>query len=93
MTIAEIYENAKRKLDKNEITIGEFAEIVDVEVDTYKPSIGHWINLENTKYKWQVLPFWCRYECSKCGGHGDGTSNYCPNCGAKMEVTESADSN
>lgn len=32
MTIEEIYENAKRKLDKNEITIGEFAEIVDVEV-------------------------------------------------------------
>ena len=24
MTIEEIYENAKRKLDKNEITIGEF---------------------------------------------------------------------
>lgn len=32
MTIEEIYENARRKLDKNEITIGEFAEIVDVEV-------------------------------------------------------------
>ena len=29
MTIAEIYENAKRKLDKNEITLGEFNAIVD----------------------------------------------------------------
>ena len=45
---------------------------------------GRWINLENTKYKGQVLPFWDRYECSKCGGHGKGTFNYCPNCGADM---------
>ena len=32
MTIEEIYENARRKLDKSEITIGEFAEIVGREV-------------------------------------------------------------
>lgn len=31
MTIAQIYEEAKRKLDKDEITIGEFSEIVDRE--------------------------------------------------------------
>ena len=49
---------------------------------------GKWINLENTKYKGLVLPFWCRYECSKCGGHGEGTFNYCPNCGARMTESE-----
>lgn len=53
--------------------------------------IGHWINLEETKYKGQVLPFWSRYECSKCGGHGEGTFNYCPNCGAKMIESEEED--
>ena len=31
MTIAQIYEEAKRQLDKNVITIGEFSEIVDRE--------------------------------------------------------------
>lgn len=36
MTIAEIYEKAKRKLDNNEITIGEFSKIVDVEVEQTK---------------------------------------------------------
>ncbi len=55
---------------------------------TPHPKIGHWINLEKTKYKGQVLPFWCRYECSKCGGHGEETFNYCPNCGAKMGESE-----
>ena len=86
MTIEEIYENARRKLDKNEITIGEFAEIVDREVQ--EPKTGRWINLEKTKYKGQVLPFWCRYGCSKCGGHGEETFNYCPNCGADMRESE-----
>lgn len=31
MTIAQIYEKAKQQLDKDEITIGEFSEIVDRE--------------------------------------------------------------
>jgi hypothetical protein len=31
MTIAQIYEEAKRQLDKDVITIGEFSEIVDRE--------------------------------------------------------------
>jgi hypothetical protein len=31
MTIAQIYEKAKRQLDKDAITIGEFSEIVDRE--------------------------------------------------------------
>lgn len=26
------------------------------------------------------------YKCSVCGGFCVGESNYCPNCGAKMEV-------
>lgn len=36
MTIAEIYESAKRRLDKNEITIGEFCNIVDIAVEQLK---------------------------------------------------------
>jgi hypothetical protein len=47
---------------------------------------GRWINLEKTKYKGQLLPFWCRYECSVCSGYGELNFEFCPNCGAKLEV-------
>lgn len=68
-----------------DMTVTEFVEDCLPSV-TPQPKTGHWINLEETKYKGQVLPFWCRYECSECGGHGEETFNYCPNCGARMEV-------
>lgn len=46
---------------------------------------GEWINLEKTKYKGQLLPFWGRYECSACKGHGQDDFNFCPTCGACMK--------
>lgn len=83
----------------DEDIVNKVNEIIDAVNEsssiTPQPKIGHWINLEETKYKGQVLPFWSRYECSKCGGHGEGTFNYCPNCGADMresEVKANADS-
>ena len=62
---------------------------------TQQPRIGKWINLEKTRYKGEILPFWLRYECSECGGTGEGRFNYCPTCGAKMAESEvqDADSN
>lgn len=41
---------------------------------------GKWIDTrENTE--WYAR----EYECSECGGTMLGESNFCPNCGAKME--------
>ena len=37
MTVKEIYEKAERRLDKSEITIGEFERLVDVEVPKWIP--------------------------------------------------------
>lgn len=45
MTIAQIYEEAKRQLDKGVITIGEFSEIVDREYQ--EPS--KWIPISSRK--------------------------------------------
>lgn len=76
----------------DEDIVNKVNEIIDAVNEsssiTPQPKIGHWINLEETKYKGLVLPFWGRYECSKCGGHGEGTFNYCPKCGADMRESE-----
>lgn len=40
---------------------------------------GRWI----WRNKWE--PFEFRYECSICHDGSDLESNYCPNCGAKMD--------
>lgn len=44
---------------------------------------GKWIDTRGNT-EWYAR----EYECSECGGTMLGESNFCPNCGAKMEVTE-----
>lgn len=48
---------------------------------------GQWISTETKGVKYA---FWCRYKCSLCGELSD-RKNYCPNCGAKMEVEDAKD--
>ena len=48
-----------------------------------EPKRGKWIDTKGNT-EWYAR----EYECSECGGTMLGESNFCPNCGAKMEVTE-----
>ena len=49
-------------------------------VDAVPVRHGKWIDRNGAI----VAPFWERYECSECGARSDN-SNYCPNCGARMD--------
>lgn len=42
-----------------------------------KAKVGHWI---------KVVESYLPYMCSECGKSEFRKSNYCPNCGAEMEV-------
>ena len=92
MTIEEIYENARRKLDKSEITIGEFAEVPESSV-TPTTKKCHNIGTDYAECD--------QFVCSNCGielqdwrrverdEDGDITYHeyefrFCPNCGAKL---------
>ena len=48
---------------------------------------GHW---ETVEYEIQRGETETRYRCSKCGGLQYAMSNYCPDCGARMEASEDA---
>ena len=49
---------------------------------------GEWISREGTG---ECFPFWERHKCSKCGKYGEGTFNFCPNCGADMRGDKAND--
>ena len=74
----------------NEYTPEEELEFINLELDGLKhlppatpqePKTGKWISTETKGVRYA---FWCRYKCPLCGGLSDHT-NFCPNCGAKME--------
>lgn len=60
----------------------EAIEIVEPSPSA-EPKRGTWIDTRGNT-EWYAR----EYECSECGGTMLGESNFCPNCGAKMEVTE-----
>lgn len=40
------------------------------------------------KWKWDGFVYDAPWQCSGCGAFSEYESNYCPNCGAKMEVSK-----
>lgn len=74
MILSKVYEDAERRLERNEITLGEFERLVDIEV--IEPKRGEWISLHNGKWK-----------CSECEIEVliYAKGNFCPNCGARMK--------
>ena len=56
--------------------------VLDIPSVTQKSKIGYWIAHSDGG-------IWIKYyECSDCGKVHDTHSDYCPNCGAKMESEE-----
>ena len=70
MILSKVYEVAEHRLERNEITLGEFERLVDIEV--IEPKRGEWIDFKNG------------WKCSACEKWNSEKSNFCPNCGADM---------
>ena len=81
MNAVEIYEKASWDVEHNKITLGEFEERIKSLYDVEPVRHGRWIaDLTN--------PYGMRYICSECGVGRQFKSDFCPNCGAKMDVKE-----
>ena len=51
-----------------------------------KPKTGHWITVYD---RWgEEITTISHYKCSECGNFDYDIDDYCPNCGARMEVKE-----
>lgn len=79
MTYREAYEKAEWKLERGEITIGEFDEMTKPLDEEIRPH-GEWVldAVSPHSISW--------FRCSYCGYKYDAykQSNFCPNCGADM---------
>lgn len=53
----------------------DLIELLDNAPTVYKRSQGKWVFHNES----------CRYGCNLCGNLNNILSNFCPNCGAKME--------
>ena len=58
------------------------------KVSSAKPNTGKWVKAESMQYFRKHYP---AYTCSICGFRKGGKWNYCPNCGAKMEIGHETD--
>ena len=41
--------------------------------------------VEQKHGKWFFISEYCRFACNQCNGHSQRNSDYCPNCGARMD--------
>jgi len=72
---------AKRDENGNLIPLGCIDNLPSVSTE----KTGRWKRVSIDKYIQHAMAY---YKCSECGGQTIGQTEYCPNCGAKMEVEE-----
>lgn len=90
MRLSKVYEDAEHRLERNEITLGEFERLVDIEV--IEPKCGEWIVDEGG---WKGLDYYPpKCKCNQCGYEEElyilhaKPTNFCPNCGCQMKVAD-----
>lgn len=90
MRLSKVYEDAEHRLERNEITLGEFERLVDIEVIESKQ--GEWIVDEGG---WKGLDYYPpKCKCNQCGYEEElyiihaKPTNFCPNCGCQMKVAD-----
>ena len=86
MILSKVYEDAEHRLERNEITLGEFERLVDIEV--IEPKRGEWIEFDT---KWGRSLYYCT-NCMETSEvptvFGNPLYDFCPNCGADMRERE-----
>lgn len=56
-------------------------ELAIKNLPSVEPKHGRWI--DETFKPWGLVHH--PYKCDQCGEHSEATSDFCPNCGARME--------
>ncbi len=77
-----------RLIDANALKVKAFAETETGEGIVYVQDIDESPTVDAVEVvhgRWQIIDFAGTIKCSVCGEEVFDESNYCPNCGAKMD--------
>ena len=80
---AIVQEEITKSIELNENPYQLWYRIRALPSVTPQQKMGRWHKVSMDKYVQHATYY---YECSECGDQHIGQANYCPNCGAKMEV-------
>ena len=84
MNAIEKYETACRALDNGLMNLGDFEKEIAPLRDVAPVVHAHWIRHENADtIEGYYVP---KFECSNCKAWKDDDSDFCPDCGAKMDA-------
>lgn len=75
-----LYDDVREAVEVIDEFIGELPP-----VNPQEPKMGHWIVGSDTDIKGETV-YW--FTCSNCNSDRGQHTNYCPDCGAKMESEE-----
>ena len=76
----EIYTNGSRLIQS--FRVEQWLEHIDLKHGKWIKHPGHVVHDEGA-YQWKYDDI---FECSLCGCKVKESSNYCPNCGAQLEI-------
>lgn len=74
MTLEKTYLTAKYLIDTGKISQDIFRDLMDTEIVAVVHA--HWVMNKKSPYG---------YNCSNCGAQSSEQTNYCKDCGAKMD--------
>ena len=95
MDAVKIYEDAVRKLEKSEITLGEFEKLIEplrnVSEKKAEPKMGKWTERHVYADEEKIIEEWQSCKCSVCGRYDTrpylyyfDEPHFCSWCGADM---------
>lgn len=91
--IEELQAEVKQAAKRNAELHAELEKWISAAEKAGEPKRGEWVGVEYDGYA-DGNPVYDLWECSVCGeehnGEADTLPNFCPNCGAKMEVQDDA---
>ena len=78
--LKQSYINFRTKSDLRKKTVKENINAYDMAIKALEqePKTGHWIDHQEDR--------WIYAKCSECETVHDTQTNYCPNCGARMQI-------